>query len=336
MECQFDPLELSRTSEWREIGDGGYSTVFAADWLGTRVAIKRTADKKITAKLAMLRELRLFRLAGAHPNLVQLLGVFEESNRLHCVLEYVPYTLRSTDVILAVDPITVVADIARALVHIHRRGIVHRDIKARNILVTSASRSGRARLIDFGLACSLEHDAHEWLHRSVGTKSYRPPEMKSRSRAAGSQDVFSLGVMVLKLCRRLPKQLTPEENADLRLLSRLGADCLQKEPTERPDAMTLLRQLQDHMRRPLEPYPDDGAPRNMISKEQELILEREEQDSEDIRSAQKDKPQTARSTAGQVAGSQAEGDTDVVVVKRSRPDSQDEERSYDTRNIKSQ
>jgi len=324
----FDPQELSVTSSWREIGDGGYSMVFAADWLGTRVAIKRTADKKITAKLALLRELRLLRMAGPHPNLVQVLGVFEESNRLHCVLEYVPYTLRSTDVIIAVDSVTVVSDVARALVHIHRLGIVHRDIKARNVLVTSASRSGRARLIDFGLACSLEHDQHEWLHRSVGTKSYRPPEMKLRSRAAGSQDIFSLGVMVLKLCRRLPKQMSPQENADLRLLSRLGADCLHKEPTERPDAMTLLRQLQEHMHRPVEAYPDDEAPRRSICHEQELELEAEEQAREDSRST-RDKVKTA--------GSEAEGgDSEASVVKRSRPESQDEERSRDTQHIKSQ
>ena len=78
---------------------------------------------------------------------------------------YIPYTLRSTEIVVAVDALTVVSDIVRALVHIHRLQIVHRDIKARNVLITSASRSARARLIDFGLACSLEHDTHEWLCR---------------------------------------------------------------------------------------------------------------------------------------------------------------------------
>ena len=104
----FNPDELNPTCAWAEIGDGGYSTVFSANWLGTMVAIKRTADKKATAKLALLRELRLLRLAGTHPNLVPVLGVFEEDKRLHCVLEYVPHTLRSTDIMLAVDPITVI------------------------------------------------------------------------------------------------------------------------------------------------------------------------------------------------------------------------------------
>ena len=62
--------------------------------------------------------------------------------------------------------------------------------------------------------------------------------------------------------------MSPQENADLRLLSRLGADCLHKEPTERPDAMTLLRQLQEHMHRPIEMYPNDEAPRRSICQEQ--------------------------------------------------------------------
>lgn len=330
----FDPAELSPTSTWSEIGDGGYSTVFSADWLGTTVAIKRTADKKPTAKLALLRELRLLRLAGPHPNLVQVLGVFEESNRLHCVLEYVPHTLRSTEIILAVDPVTVVLDVARALVHIHRLGIVHRDIKARNVLVTSASRSARARLIDFGLACSLQHDAQEWLHRSVGTKSYRPPEMKLRGRAAGSQDIYSLGAMVHKVCRRLPKTQSSQEEADYRLLSSLGARCLEKEPSARPDAMSLLVELQHHINRPVE--LDSNCQRVSISWEQEIELETQEQQIEDDRNKEDRPLHSSRPISqGEVEGADAE---DAAMGKRSRPDSLDEERTTprEQRSVKAQ
>lgn len=278
----FDPAVLSPTEQWTQIGDGGYSAVFEADWFGTTVAIKRTADKKVTAKLALLRELRLMRLAGPHPNLVQVMGVFEEDQRLHAVLEYVPYTLRSTEIVLAVDPVTVIADIVRALVHIHRLDIVHRDIKARNVLITSASRSARARLIDFGLACSLKHDTHEWLCRSVGTKSYRPPEMKQRGRAHGSQDIYSLGVMLLKLAKKLPRHTT-EDQKDYKILSHVASECRILEPESRPEASQILVELLHHMNTRCVIGQEPSVPRQSISWTQEIALEKDEQRREDAR-----------------------------------------------------
>eukprot|EP00658_Telonema_sp_P-2_P025279 TRINITY_DN20180_c0_g1_i2.p1 TRINITY_DN20180_c0_g1~~TRINITY_DN20180_c0_g1_i2.p1 ORF type:complete len:359 (+),score=85.27 TRINITY_DN20180_c0_g1_i2:151-1227(+) len=316
----FNPCELTPTETWLEIGDGGYSTVFSADWLGTSVAIKRTADKKQTARLALLRELRLLRLAGPHPNLVKVMGVFEEEHRLHCVLEYVPHTLRSTELILVVDLVSVLSDVARALVHIHQLGIVHRDIKARNVLVTSADRMARAKLIDFGLACSLEQDSSEWLHRSVGTKSYRPPEMKQRSRAAGSQDIFSNGAMTLKLAKKLPKT-TEQQIGDYKLLSRIGAHCLEKDPENRPTAMAVLSALQAHINRPL------GAPiesnRTSISWAQECALEIEEQAMEDQRYRTEKSSAREQQSSTQALAADAE---DAAMGKRSRPDSHDEDR----------
>ena len=61
--------------------------------------------------------------------------------------------------------------------------------QSRNVLV---SHENRALLIDFGLACDIENDSEEWLSRTVGTKKYRPPEMRDGCSAHPSMDVYVL------------------------------------------------------------------------------------------------------------------------------------------------
>lgn len=100
-----------------------------------------------------------------------------------------------------VNLLSVLADVARALVRLHTVGIVHRDVKCRNVLITPrSSKDCRAILIDFGLACNMNDDEPSWLTRTVGTKKYRPPEMEGgRTSAHPSEDIYSFGTMVKKL-----------------------------------------------------------------------------------------------------------------------------------------
>jgi len=177
-EDSFDVRELSSASEWRQLSDGGYSEVYKAQLLGLTVAVKQATSRKKTSGEALLREIRYLRLAGAHPNIVTPFGAFDEGGRLHLVLEYARHCLRNDRVARQIDPIIVLAGVARALVRLHDLGIVHRDLKvrsrsmkelarvplrplptrthrpsqARNVLVAAEN---RAVLIDFGLACHI-------------------------------------------------------------------------------------------------------------------------------------------------------------------------------------
>lgn len=71
--------------------------------------------------------------------------------------------------------------------------------QARNVLIAP---DDTPILIDFGLACNLHQDDREWLGRTVGTKKYRPPEMRDGRVAQPSLDIYCLGLMCGKLVRQ--------------------------------------------------------------------------------------------------------------------------------------
>jgi serine/threonine protein kinase len=89
-----------------------------------------------------------------HPNVVQVFGAFEEKGVLYMVMEHLAHSLRSKSVVRKVDLVRVLADVARALTRLHAAGHVHRDVKARNVLVARGPGYG-AKLCDFGLARAL-------------------------------------------------------------------------------------------------------------------------------------------------------------------------------------
>merc|ERR1740117_1384169 len=114
-------------------------------------------------------------------------------------MEFTRHCLRSDRVASQCDAVKVFAGVARALVRLHSIDIVHRDLKARNVLVAP---DDVAVIIDFGLACHLKQDSDEWLGRTVGTRKYRPPEMKNQRPAHPALDIFCAGLMMDKLLRQ--------------------------------------------------------------------------------------------------------------------------------------
>ena len=112
-----------------------------------------------------------------HPNVVQVFGAFEEKGVLYMVMEYVAHSLRSKSVVRKVDLVRVLADVARALARLHAAGHVHRDVKARNVLVQRGP-GYCAKLCDFGLARALPSaamcSARVYLERTSGPTARRP------------------------------------------------------------------------------------------------------------------------------------------------------------------
>lgn len=250
----FDPSELSHASEWREISDGGYSEVFKARLLGATVAVKQATTRKRTSDEALLREIRYLHMAGPHPNIVQVYGAFSERGKMNLVMEFGRHCLRADRVARQCDHVLVLAGIARALVRLHGLNIIHRDLKARNVLVAAEN---RAIVIDLGLACHTILDSPEWIGRTVGTKKYRPPEMRDGRVAHASMDMYCYGLMIEKLLKQRrdrgssdasPRSDTGRhERRDCKLLGELASECLRKDPVERPSAWHVLSKLQRHM-----------------------------------------------------------------------------------------
>lgn len=265
----------------RRLGRGGQGVVWEAEQcaLGRRVALKLLRADEVSPRDAQLfaREAR----AGArlqHPGVVAILDSGEVDGTFWIAQELVPdgRTLRDRieEVRRAPEPsrewyreaATLLRAVAAALAEVHATGIVHRDIKPQNILLTPA---GVPKIGDFGLA-RLEGAAS--LSRSgqqVGTYLYMSPEqVAARARAIDHRtDVFSLGVVLYELltlvrpfegdthhqvCERIrledppdPRTLRSQVPADLACIA---AKCLEKEPARRyPSMRALAEDLERHL-----------------------------------------------------------------------------------------
>lgn len=174
--------------------------------LGRRVAIKvlsAAADADDRATVRFLREARAAaRLT--HPNVCTVYEIGEDSGTVYIAMQYVEGgTLASR---LRQDPLSVSEvlrvglGVAGALAEAHRLGIVHRDIKPQNIMMTTR---GEVVVLDFGLAkLMLSDGSDEDLTRTntiAGTVPYMSPEQLRGEQLDGRTDIFSLGVVLYEL-----------------------------------------------------------------------------------------------------------------------------------------
>ena len=185
------------------IGQGGMGHVFKAEHklLGRIEAIKVLPKSKSTpeAVAAFQREMRA-QAQLDHPNLVRLSYADYEGDTYFFVTEYVPGTdlrklVRRSGPLPWPIAATIVSQAAEGLHYAHRKGLVHRDVKPGNLLVTP---DGRTKITDLGLAWFLMEDLasqpHGKAHSLVGTADYLAPEtIRQPNKILPVSDVYSLG-----------------------------------------------------------------------------------------------------------------------------------------------
>jgi serine/threonine-protein kinase len=189
------------------IGQGANGRV----WRGVRradgqpVAIKvlreeYTSDPEAVARF--LRERTALR-AVVHPNLVRVLDLVVEGDTLAIVMDLVDGdNLRAVTRTQAFAPdraITVLGQIAAALATVHAAGIVHRDVKPENVLITWRGGEPWARLTDFGIAKVAGGETLTRHSQVVGTPAYVAPEVAMSRPPGPAADVYALGVMAYEL-----------------------------------------------------------------------------------------------------------------------------------------
>ena len=179
------------------LGSGGFGTVYLArdTWIDKEVAIK-VPHKQNLDFAEHLREPRLL-AALDHPNIVSITTAEKTDSVFFIVMEYVEgETLE--DVIArdgALDARRVVrysTQLARAVDHAHRQGVVHRDLRPSNVLVSGA---GVLKVTDFGTSRFLEMALHNTV---TGSPPYMAPE-QFEGRAVFASDIYSLGVTMYQM-----------------------------------------------------------------------------------------------------------------------------------------
>lgn len=201
----------------KKIGKGGMGTVYLAfqEKMERQVALKvllpsLADDIKITQRF--LTEAKISAKLQ-HTNIVSIYDVGEYKGHYYFAMEYLPRSLM--DIIKfsehrQIKPevaLNIIKQIASALDYAHKKGVIHRDVKASNIMLRN---DGTPVLVDFGIAKFVESSSNlTKTGTSIGTPHYMSPEQIQGLEIDGRSDIYSLGVVFFEMLEgRLPYEGT--------------------------------------------------------------------------------------------------------------------------------
>ena len=257
----------------RELGGGGMSRVFLAfeKALNRRVVVKVLPDEIATAlsRERFRREI-LTSATLQHPNIVSVISAGDKGGLIHFIMPYVDGEslrgrLQREGTLTPVSVVSIMRDVARALAYAHERGVVHRDIKPDNVLLSG----GTAVVADFGVAKAFA-SAREGatgvtatltnVGMSLGTPAYMAPEqVAGDTKLDARTDLYALGALAYEALSGRPVFPRETVTAVLRAhltdapepLSRVRPGipaaleeailrCLEKDPAHRPQSASEL------------------------------------------------------------------------------------------------
>jgi len=218
-EAPTEPITIGQRIDCYEIvelvGEGGMGLVYRAD---QRQPIQRTVALKIIKPGLDTREvLRRFRIEQQtlarlnHPHVARVLDSGQtDRGHPYFIMEFVegkPLTRYCDHHRLSLEArLALFLDVCAAVAFAHQKGVIHRDLKPRNILVDVAGDSPCVKVIDFGLAKVIDGSARDYSGATrawqiVGTPGYMSPEQSDphKSDIDTRADVFSLGAMLYEL-----------------------------------------------------------------------------------------------------------------------------------------
>jgi serine/threonine-protein kinase len=193
-----------------EIGRGGMADVYLAHdrLLDRRVAVKVLSPAFASDATNVERFRREAQSAARlnHPNIVSVYDWGEEDGASYIVMEYVPgqtlsALIQSYGRLSPTEAVPIAAEIADALAFAHANGVVHRDVKPGNVLVTP---NGQVKVADFGIARAESGEALTKTGAVLGTASYFSPEQAQGFALDGRSDVYALGVVLYEMLTGAP------------------------------------------------------------------------------------------------------------------------------------
>jgi eukaryotic-like serine/threonine-protein kinase len=251
------------------IGTGGMGDVYLADdpRLGRQVAVKilsESVSRDVDAKRRMVREARAV-AALDHPNVCTIHEVGEHEGRPYIVMQYIEgetlFARMERTRLGLLETRDIAMQIASALDHAHARGVVHRDIKPLNVIL---SPEGLVKVLDFGLAKFAEasDEVTDVLVSKTGviagTAPYMSPEQLRGTAIDGRSDLFSLGIMLYEIAAGhrpfdrnsavatitaiLFEEPAPIDNDEFAPMAPIIRRLLAKEPAKRFPTAAILRE----------------------------------------------------------------------------------------------
>jgi eukaryotic-like serine/threonine-protein kinase len=226
----FERYELEQ-----RIGRGGMAEVWRAhdERLDRPVAIKILAPHLLPDESWRRRFVAEARAASGltHPGIVPVYDVIDDRKTPAIVFQYIDGEtladrLRRVRVLPLAEATRIAGEVAEALDHAHRAGVIHRDVKPANILLEADD--GRARLVDFGIARVID-DARAELtgaHEVLGTLRYMAPEQLAGQRSDARTDLYALGLVIV--------EMVPDLEAAPAWLRELVAQLRAPDPKARP------------------------------------------------------------------------------------------------------
>ncbi|CAA7060174.1 unnamed protein product [Microthlaspi erraticum] len=316
LQFDFKAIDIATDKFSNKLGQGGFGEVFKGTLLnGTDVAVKRLSKTSSQGALEFKNEVVVVAKLQ-HKNLVRLHGFCLEGEEKILVYEFVPN--KSLDYFLF-DPTkkgeldwtkryNIIGGITRGILYLHhdsRLRIIHRDLKASNILLDAEM---SPKIADFGMARIFGmHQNGAETNRIVGTRGYMPPEYVMHGQFSTKSDVYSFGVLVLEIiCGRQnmfvhqsdtttvenlvtyawrlwrdgrPLELvdsTISENCQTEEVTRcihVALLCVQHDPTDRPDLSTVdMMLIRNSLNLPLPETPGFFFPNSRSYREQDGIV----------------------------------------------------------------
>ena len=201
------PTRIGRYEILRTLGKGAMGIVYLAQdpQIERTLALKTvrfdSPSQSFGVAEAKARFLKEAKISGRlqHPNIVTVYDVGEDAGVLYLAMEYVSggslsQRLADPGEFPIVERIRILSEVSDALAHAHQRGVIHRDVKPANILLTDAS---VAKVTDFGIGKLLSGDTDlTTAGQMVGSPAYMSPEQVRGERLDVRSDIFSLGVVL--------------------------------------------------------------------------------------------------------------------------------------------